>query len=260
MTITLDEMVSCTRRHVTALKSAGRLRELEKRANAHRPRGFKKALIASSESATAIIAELKKGSPSKGLIRAKFDPAALARELEAAGAAALSVLTDSPYYLGSLGNLQEASAAVEIPCLRKDFIVDATQVVETRAYGGDAILLIIAVLKDRELRDLHNEARHLGLDVLCQVHERDELKRAVDLGFELIAVNNHDLRTVEPDMENSLRFPEVFSPSVFRVAESGIDSRRTIERLQAAGYKAFLVGERLMSAESPSASLRQLLM
>jgi indole-3-glycerol phosphate synthase len=259
MTTTLDEILTVTRRNLASAKSATRLRELEKRAEAHRPRGFKKVLAERAQSGTAIIAELKKASPSKGLIRADFDPATLARELEAAGAAALSVLTEVPHFLGSLENLQQASEAVKIPCLRKDFIVDPIQVVEARAHGADAILLIVAALEDQELHHLHHEAKALGLDVLCEVHERDELKRAAYLGFDLIGVNNRDLKTLHVDMENSLRFPKDFPPNVFRVAESGIDGPATIKRLQTAGYKAFLIGECLMRADSPGAALRELL-
>jgi indole-3-glycerol phosphate synthase len=259
MSTKLDEILTVTRRNLTAAKSAGRVRELERRASEHRPRGFKKALAERAKTGSAIIAELKKASPSKGLIRESFDPISLAKELEAAGAAALSVLTDVPHFQGSLENLEKASAAVEIPCLRKDFIVDPVQIVEARAFGADAILLIVAALEDQELRDLRGEARNLGLDVLCEVHERDELKRAANLGFDLIGVNNRDLRTLEVDVENAFRFREEFPPNAVRVAESGIENRETIARLREAGYHAFLVGERLMRAELPGAALRELL-
>lgn len=259
MTTTLDEILAVTRQNLASVKSAARVRELEKRATTHRPRGFKKTLAERSKVGTAIIAELKKASPSRGLIRAEFDPAALAQELEAAGAAALSVLTDVPHFQGSMENLERASAAVKIPCLRKDFIVDPIQIAEARAYGADAVLLIVAALSDKELSELQQEAKALGLDVLCEVHERDELKRAANLGFDLIGVNNRDLKTLKVDMENSLRFPEDFPPTVFRVAESGIDGPSTIQMLKAAGYQAFLIGERLMRAESPGEALRELL-
>lgn len=259
MATTLDEILAVTRQNLASVKSAARVRELEKRATAHRPRGFKKALAERSKVGTAIVAELKKASPSKGLIRADFDPAALAQELEAAGAAALSVLTDEPHFQGSLENLEHASKAVKIPCLRKDFIIDPIQIAEARAYGADAILLIIAALSDKQLSELQQEAQALGLDVLCEVHERDELKRASNLGFDLIGVNNRDLKTLQVDMENSMRFPEDFPSNVFRVAESGIEGPSTIQRLKTAGYQAFLVGERLMRADSPGTALRELL-
>jgi indole-3-glycerol phosphate synthase len=235
------------------------VRELEKRATVHRPRGFRQALKQRAESGPAIIAELKKASPSKGLIRTEFDPTALATELEAAGAAALSVLTDEPHFQGSLENLQKASAAVKIPCLRKDFIVEPIQIVEARAYGADAILLIVAALDDEQLRELHQEAKALGLDVLCEVHERDEMKRAAFLGFDLIGVNNRDLRSFQVNVENALCFREEFPPNAVRVAESGIDDPATIARLREAGYQAFLVGEKLMRAPSPGEALRELL-
>jgi indole-3-glycerol phosphate synthase len=212
-----------------------------------------------AKSGPAIISELKKASPSKGLIRADFEAAGLARELEGAGATALSVLTNEAYFQGSLENLRKASATVNIPCLRKDFIVEKVQVLESRAYGADAILLIVAALKDKELRDLHDEAQRYGLDVLCEVHERDELKRAADLGFDLIGVNNRDLKSLHVDVENSLRFLEEFPQNALKVAESGIENRATMERLRAAGYEAFLIGESLMRAASPGAALRELL-
>jgi indole-3-glycerol phosphate synthase len=255
----LDEILTVTRRNLASAHTEGRVRELEKRAMAHRPRGFKRALAERAKTGPAVIAELKKASPSKGLIREKFEPVALAVELESAGATALSVLTDTPHFQGSLENLERASAAVNIPCLRKDFIVDPVQIVEARAHGADAILLIVAALNDHQLRDLHCEASNLGLDVLCEVHERDELKRAANLGFDLIGVNNRDLRTLKVDIENSLRFLEDFPANTIRVAESGIETRDAIQRYREAGYHAFLVGESLMRAESPGEALRELL-
>jgi indole-3-glycerol phosphate synthase len=255
----LDEILAVTRTNLAKTKSPGQVRDLEKRATAHRPRGFRQALKNHAGSGPAIIAELKKASPSKGLIRAEFDPVALAQELEAGGAAALSVLTDVPHFQGSLENLERASAAVKIPCLRKDFIVDPIQIVEARAYGADAVLLIVAALDDRHLRDLHKEAKGLGLDVLCEVHERDELKRAAYLGFDLIGVNNRDLRSFQVNVENALSFRDEFPADAVRVAESGIDDAATIARLREAGYDAFLVGETLMRAPSPGQALRELL-
>ena len=259
MSTRLEEILSVTRHNLAQTKSASRVHALEKMASFHRPRGFRKALLQRAERGPAIIAELKKASPSKGLIREKFEPATLATELEAAGAAALSVLTDAPHFQGSLENLELVSAAVKIPCLRKDFIVDPIQVVEARAHGADAILLIVAALKDEELRQLHREAQGLGLDVLCEVHERDEMKRAVHLGFDLIGVNNRDLRTFQVNVENALSFREDFPADAVRVAESGIEDRATIDRLRNAGYHAFLVGETLMRAPSPGEALRELL-
>src|SRR5580692_12945354 len=168
------------------------LRELERRAQVHEPRGFRQAL--ESHAGPAIIAELKKASPSRGLIRADFHPGALARELEAAGAAALSVLTDAEFFQGSLENLQRASASTKLPCLRKDFIVDEFQLLEARANRADAVLLIVAALSQEDLKRLSHRAAEYHLDVLCEVHDAEELQRATDAGCTLIGVNNRNLR------------------------------------------------------------------
>jgi indole-3-glycerol phosphate synthase len=252
----LDQIVAATRRKVAESKRTADLRELERRAEQHVPRGFRRAL--SSRDSISVIAELKKASPSKGLIRAEFHPADLARELESAGAAALSVLTDEEFFQGSLGNLREASAAVNVPCLRKDFIVDEFQLVEARANCADAVLLIVAALAASELGSLARGARERGLDVLCEVHEADELQRALDAGFDLIGVNSRDLRTFKVDLETAIRLAETFPEEVVRVAESGIHSGVDIARLRAVGYHAFLVGESLMRAERPGDALREL--
>lgn len=207
----------------------------------------------------AVIAELKKASPSKGLIRASFHPAELARELEEAGAACLSVLTDEEFFQGSLENLWKASASVKIPCLRKDFIVDEFQLVEARANAADAILLIVAALSDAELNRLALGARSRGLDVLCEVHDRDELQRALAAGCDLIGVNTRDLRTFHVDLQTALDLAPEFPAGIVRVAESGIHSAEDVARLRAAGYHAFLVGESLMRAERPGEALRALM-
>jgi indole-3-glycerol phosphate synthase len=235
------------------------LRELERRAERHVPRGFRRALESKSKDGVAVIAELKKASPSKGLIRAEFRPVELAQELEAAGAAALSVLTDEEFFQGSLGNLREASAAVAIPCLRKDFIVDEFQLLEARAHCADAVLLIVAALTAEELSSLAAGARRHGLDVLCEVHDGEELQRALDAGVDLIGVNTRDLRTFKVDLETAFALAAKIPAGVVRVAESGIHSASDIARLQAAGYDAFLVGESLMRAESPGDALRELM-
>src|SRR5258708_830179 len=171
----LDEIVAATRRTVAETTRNADLRELQRRAGQHAPRGFQRALAEKSKDGIAVIAELKKASPSKGLIRADFHPAELARELEAAGAAALSVLTDEEFFQGSLRNLREASAAVAIPCLRKDFIVDEFQLLEARANSADAVLLIVAALSPGELSSLAGGARRLGVGVLCEVSDNEEL-------------------------------------------------------------------------------------
>jgi len=222
------------------------------------PRGFRRALEEKSRTGVAVIAELKKASPSKGLIRAEFCVEELAKELEAAGAAALSVLTDEEYFQGSLGNLRAASAVVKIPCLRKDFIVDEFQLLEARANSADAVLLIVAALSQTELTVLALGARSHGLDVLCEVHDEEELQRALEAGCDLIGVNTRDLRTFKVDSETAFRLGERLPKNVVRVAESGIRSGEDIARLRAAGYQAFLVGESLMRAERPGEALREL--
>ena len=261
MATQLDQILAHTRLGVSERKAAADFDELERRASAHQPRGFAANLrrIADSKTRPAVIAELKKASPSKGLIRAAFDPAELARGLEEAGAGALSVLTDEPFFQGSLRNLEIASAVTTIPCLRKDFMVDTFQVLEARASSADAILLIVAALTDAELKTLSAEAYRFGLDVLCEVHDGEELDRAVQIGCQLIGVNSRDLRTfaVHPDVQMVLaeRIPD----DVVRVAESGIRVREDVDRLTIAGYDAFLIGETLMRESDPGAALAQLL-
>jgi indole-3-glycerol phosphate synthase len=255
----LDQILHSTRRRVEETRRTADVRELERWAEAHVVRGFRRRLVEVSAVGVAVIAELKKASPSKGLIRADFDAAGLAPALEAAGAGALSVLTDADHFQGSLENLRLASGACGIPCLRKDFIVDEFQILEARAYGADAILLIVAALPDGELKSLAGKAREFGLDVLCEVHEEEELKRALDLGFETIGVNNRNLKTFVVNLETSFRLGELIPPGVLRVAESGIHSGADIARLRGAGFGAFLIGESLMRAKMPGDALRGLL-
>jgi indole-3-glycerol phosphate synthase len=259
MAAVLDRIVAAARARVAETRHSADLRELELRAEQHVPRGFRRALAAKGRDGIAVIAELKKASPSKGLIRAEFHPAELARELETAGAAALSVLTDEEFFQGSLANLREASAAVKIPCLRKDFIVDEFQLLEARANSADAVLLIVAALSSEELGQLAASAREHGLDVLCEVHDGEELQRALDAGCDLVGVNTRDLRTFKVDLATAFDLAEKFPPGVVKVAESGIQSGEDVTRLRAAGYDAFLVGESLMRAERPGAALRKLM-
>ena len=259
MAAVLDRIVAATRARVAESRRGARLRDLECSAERHVPRGFRAALASRACDGIAVIAELKKASPSKGLIRASFDPVELAQELEAAGAAALSVLTDEEFFQGSLENLQKASASVSIPCLRKDFIVDEFQLLEARANSADAVLLIVAALTRAELESLARGARSHGLDVLCEVHDRDELRRALDVGCDLIGVNTRDLRTFQVDLQMAFDLAAKFPAGVVSVAESGIHSAEDVARLRAAGYQAFLVGESLMRAESPGDALRELM-
>jgi len=258
MPVSLDRIVSSTRRKVVEAKGAADLREMERRAEQHVPRGFRRALEEKSRSGVAVIAELKKASPSKGLIRAEFCVEELAKELETAGATALSVLTDEEFFQGSLENLRNASAAVKIPCLRKDFILDEFQLLEARANSADAVLLIVAALSQTELTELALGARSRGLDVLCEVHDEEELQRALDARCDLIGVNTRDLRTFKVDVETAFRLAQRLPKNIVRVAESGIRSGEDIARLRAAGYQAFLIGESLMRAERPGDALRAL--
>jgi indole-3-glycerol phosphate synthase len=258
MPISLEQIVSSTRGKVAAAKRGADLRELEQRAERHVPRGFRRALEEKSRTGIAVIAELKKASPSKGLIRAEFCVEELAKELEGAGTAALSVLTDQEFFQGSLENLRKASAAVKVPCLRKDFILDEFQLLEARANSADAVLLIVAALSQAELTGLAWGARARGLDVLCEVHDEEELQQALDAGCDLIGVNTRDLRTFNVDVETAFRLAERLPKNVVRVAESGIRSAADIARLRAAGYQAFLIGESLMRAERPGEALKAL--
>ena len=259
MAAVLDKIVATTRARVERSKRSADLRALERQAEEHVPRGFRRALEAGSRAGIAVIAELKKASPSKGLIRPDFHPVELARELESAGAAALSVLTDEEFFQGSLENLRLASEAVRIPCLRKDFIIDEFQLVEARANSADAILLIVAALSQAELAALSRGAQARGLDVLCEVHDAEELQRALDAGCDLIGVNTRDLRTFQVSLNTAFEMAAKFPRETVRVAESGIHSSHDIARLRDAGYHAFLIGESLMRAASPGAALRELL-
>ena len=259
MPTTLDQIVAAARRRIALNQPLANRAELAKRASAHVPRGFAAALRRASAAGPAVIAELKKASPTRGVIRGSFHVAALASQLESAGAAALSVLTDEEYFQGSIANLCEASAAAELPCLRKDFIVDEFQLLESRANHADAVLLIVAALAPAELRRLHAVAREFSLDVLCEVHDEDELGRALDLGCDIIGVNNRDLSTFQVDLNTAVRLGRNIPPGVLKVAESGLQSGADIRRLRDAGYEAFLIGESLMRAEFPGEALKELL-
>ncbi|HZD33283.1 MAG TPA: indole-3-glycerol phosphate synthase TrpC [Candidatus Angelobacter sp.] len=255
----LEHIIAATRQRVAATKSAADLGDLSLAADRHQPRRFRERLQSVSQSGPAIIAELKKASPSKGLIRADFNVPSLAAELDAAGTACLSVLTDEQFFQGSLHNLELASCATHIPCLRKDFILDEFQLLEARAHRADAILLIVAALTQVELIALDRRARELQLDVLCEVHDAAELDRALAAGFDLIGVNNRNLHTFDVSLQTSLELVGRIPADIVKVAESGIDSAAAISRLRDAGFDAFLVGETLMRAPSPGDALRALL-
>lgn len=255
----LDEILANTLLQVNARKATADIRALERKAAAHTPRGFAAALRTAALSRPAIISEIKKASPSKGLIRADFHPASLAQTFEAAGAAALSVLTDETFFQGSLDYLEAASAAVRIPCLRKDFMVDRFQVLEARASGADAILLIVSAHTDQTLSDLRDEAKKVGLDVLCEVHDKEELKRAEQLGFKLIGVNSRNLRTFTVHPELLIELAQWKPADSTMVAESGIGTAADIAKYHVAGYEAFLIGEALMRQPDPGVALATLL-
>lgn len=255
----LTKIVAATRNSLERRKAVTEYDRLHDRAMQHRPRGFAAALRKKAEYGTSIIAELKKASPTRGVIRAAFDAAALAPMMVNSGATALSVLTEGQYFQGSLENLLAASAAVSAPCLRKDFIVDAFQITEARAYGADAVLLIAAVLGDLELKQLRESARMMELDVLCEVHDAEELSRVIDLGCEMVGVNSRNLKTLEVDLGVAERLADALPRECVRVAESGIRSAEDIRRLHSSGYGAFLIGESLMSCQDPGAALRLLL-
>src|ERR1700687_5300372 len=267
MRASLDSIVAATRQRLSerALKHVSRSRRnsdrqaLEQAAAAHTPRGFRNRLRRAAQDGIAIIAELKKASPSKGLIRADFRPSELARDLERSGAAALSVLTDEQFFQGSLDYLRQASSSSSLPCLRKDFIVDEFQIVEARASRADAILLIVAALDQKELVALATIARSHSLDVLCEAHDEQELQRALDAGCDLIGINNRNLRTFEVNLETAFRLAEKMPATCVRVAESGIQSGADIARLRSAGYETFLIGESLMRAERPGEALAKLI-
>jgi len=256
---TLDQILAATRDRVVRAKERAAVRPLEKAAAAHTPRGFRKRLAAMSQLGPAVIGELKKASPSKGVIRGTFPVATLANQLARGGASALSVLTDEDFFQGSLANLLEASAATELPCLRKDFIIDEFQITEARAHHADAILLILAALDDETFRRLLDFASALELDALCEVHDEDELKRALEGGADIIGVNSRNLKTFQVSLDTLADMAASIPNHVLRVAESGIESGAEIRELHASGYQAFLIGEALMRAEDPGQKLHQLL-
>ena len=206
-----------------------------------------------------VIAELKKGSPSRGIIRADYAPAKIAPQLEAAGAAALSVLTEEEFFFGSLGDLKAVKKKVQIPILRKDFIFDPWQVWETRAAGADAFLLIVAILEDDALRELLELGRMLGMEPLIEVHSPEELRRALGAGARIIGVNNRDLRDFRVSLDTSLALVDAIPEECVAVSESGLHSHEDMSRLRDAGFDAFLIGEHLMKNADPAAALGELI-
>jgi len=254
----LDTILARTREAVAREKVRRPLdRQHPHVAGAPAVRPFAAALVRPRE--MRVIAEHKRRSPSRGAIREDLAPADVARRYEAAGAAALSVLTDEPFFGGRLEHLREARAATALPALRKDFVVDPWQVAEARAAGADAVLLIVAALDDAELRELLSEARAIGVDALVEVHDQGELDRALAAGARVVGVNNRDLRTLAVSLDTSLALAPRIPDDVVAVAESGIKSGPDLKRLRDAGFDACLVGEHLMSAPDPGGALRRLL-
>jgi indole-3-glycerol phosphate synthase len=237
-------------------RAAAHRAELERRA-ADRPasRDFRAVLLAS---APAIIAEIKQASPSRGAFTDDFHPASIAKLYEAGGAAALSILTDEEFFKGKLADLEAARSAVAIPVLRKDFTIDEFHIIEAAAHGADAILLIAAILDVQQLRGFRELATQYGMAALVEVHDDHELGSALDSGADIIGVNNRNLHTFEVALDTSLRLAEKMPAAVVKIAESGIHSRADVQRLQAAGFHAFLVGEHLMKSADPAAALREL--
>ena len=253
----LERIVAARRRTLAVEKQTTPAAKLEERAAAAPlPRDFAAAL---TRDAINVIAELKKASPSRGVLRAAYNPAALAPSLEQAGAAVLSVLTEPEFFQGSLEDLVVARQVTGLPVLRKDFLFDSYQLYQARAAGADAFLLIAAILTTGELRQLITVGKQLGMPALVEAHTEEELGRALEAGAEIVGINNRNLMTFEVSVETSLRLIESVPKECVAVSESGLSTAAELSRLRAAGFDAFLIGERLMQASDPATALRQLM-
>ena len=254
----LAAIVGATRRSLQARREREPEAVLARRAEAGAPRGSEFESRLGRDNAVNIIAECKRRSPSKGVLARTYDPVTIARAYAEGGAAAISVLTEPTFFDGALEHLAAVRRAVDVPLLRKDFVVDPYQLLEARANGADAVLLIVAALDQADLESLQTQAWDMGLATLVEVHDDEELARAVDSGARVIGVNNRNLRTLQVDVAASDRLAAAMPSNVTAVSESGLQSRADLERLAAAGYDAFLIGERFMVDPDPAAALRSL--
>ncbi|MDO8520125.1 MAG: indole-3-glycerol phosphate synthase TrpC [Deltaproteobacteria bacterium] len=256
MNTVLDKIISYKKEELASLKRKVTLQDVRlKAADAKPALDF---LVPFKTEGIHIIAEIKKASPSAGVIREDFNPVLLAQNLEEAGAASLSVLTDQKFFQGSLEHLSRVKSAVKIPCLRKDFTLDEYHLFEARGAGADAVLLIVSVLDSIQLKDFQALAAELGMTALIEVHDGDELKNALVISPKLIGVNNRNLKTFKTDIETSVKLAASIPQSVTKISESGLEAREDLEKLRQAGYQGFLIGETLMKAKDPAEKLIEL--
>jgi indole-3-glycerol phosphate synthase len=255
----LATIVAATRRIVEVRQDGEPLAALARRASSRPSREGRFHAALSDPGGYNVIAECKRRSPSRGVLRERYDPVAIAAGYADAGAAAISVLTEPTFFDGSLEHLQAVSDAVDVPVLRKDFIVSEYQLLEAKAAGADAVLLIVAALRPAELEVLHDQARRHGLDVLVEVHDATELAIAIDAGARMVGVNNRNLRTLQVDVHASDTLIGLMPAGILAVSESGLKTADDLQRLKTLGYSAFLIGERFMTAADPGSALKELL-
>ncbi|MFL2747335.1 MAG: indole-3-glycerol phosphate synthase TrpC [Gammaproteobacteria bacterium] len=256
----LDVIIESTKETVKKSISFRSIASLEEDFEKYNKRGFEDAIMSRvSEKETAIIAEIKKASPSKGLIREDFEPKKIAKEYEEGGATCLSVLTDEPFFQGKLEYLDSVRSSCELPILRKDFMIDLYQIYETKAYGGDCILLIVAALDIVQLKDFSQLARELNLDILIEAHSEEELNEALSINSKLIGINNRDLTTFEVDKNLAIKLARQIPKDVIVVSESGISSREDILSSKEQGIHSFLIGESFMRKPNPGKALKDIL-
>lgn len=256
----LDVIIESTKETVKKSISYRSIASLEEDFEKYNKRGFEDAIMSRvSEKETAIIAEIKKASPSKGLIREDFEPKKIAKEYEEGGATCLSILTDEPFFQGKLEYLDSVRSSCELPILRKDFMIDLYQIYETKAYGGDCILLIVAALDIVQLKDFSQLARELNLDILIEAHSEEELNEALSINSKLIGINNRDLTTFEVDKNLAIKLARQIPKDVIVVSESGISSREDILSSKEQGIHSFLIGESFMRKPNPGKALKDIL-